>query len=160
MALFSAEWIAETFDAQVVVVVRHPAAFASSLKLDGWAHPFSHFMNQPALIEAYLEPFRAEIDGIRPGGARHPRPGGAALAACPPCDRRLPLATSGLVIVRHEDLSREPIEGFAGVFEALDLSYTEDVQEAIRRSTSRSNPTGRDSNRPSLSHEGQPGERR
>ena len=58
MALFSAEWIAETFDAQVVVVVRHPAAFASSLKLDGWTHPFSHFLNQPALIEDYLSPSR------------------------------------------------------------------------------------------------------
>src|SRR4029077_14652741 len=61
MALFSAEWIAETFDAQVVVIVRHPAAFASSIKLDGWAHPFSHFLNQPALMEDHLSSFDEEI---------------------------------------------------------------------------------------------------
>lgn len=147
MALFSAEWIAETFDAQVVVVVRHPAAFASSIKLDGWAHPFSHFLEQPALIEAHLEPFRDEIESF--AREEHDLLDQAALLW-----RLVHHAIAGYrsrhpdwLIVRHEDLSREPVEGFAGVFEALDLPYTERVREAIRRSTSSSNPAGRDSNR-------------
>jgi hypothetical protein len=146
MALFSAEWIAETFDAQVVVVVRHPAAFASSLKLDGWTHPFSHFLDQPALMEDRLQRFQEEIDAyareehdildqaallwrlihstIADDRARHPE----------------------WLVVRHEDLSRDPIDGFRAVFEALDLPYTDEVQDAISRSTSRSNPADRDEN--------------
>jgi len=146
MALFSAEWIAETFDAQVVVVVRHPAAFASSLKLDGWTHPFSHFLNQPALIEDYLSPFREEIAAFA-REERHILDQAALLW------RLVHHTIAGYRerhpewrVVRHEDLSREPIEGFGTLFEALDLSYTEKVQEAILRSTSRSNPADREVN--------------
>lgn len=147
MAVFSAEWIAETFDAQVVVVVRHPAAFASSIKLDGWAHPFSHFSNQPALIEEHLEPFRKEIDEF--ASEEHDILDQAALLW-----RLVHHTIAGYrsrhpdwLIVRHEDLSRDPIEGFGSLFEALDLPYTESVQQTIRRSTSRSNPVDRDQNR-------------
>lgn len=146
MALFSAEWIAETFDAQVVVVVRHPAAFASSIKLDGWAHPFSHFLDQPALMEDHLSRVREEIDAFARG--EHDILDQAALLW------RLIHSTIAdyrvqhpeWLVVRHEDLSRDPIQGFGAVFEALDLSYTEDVKDAIRRSTSRSNPVDREVN--------------
>ena len=151
MAVFSAEWIAETFDAQVVVVVRHPAAFASSIKLDGWTHPFSHFSDQPALIEDHLEPFRKEIDAF--AREEHDILDQAALLW------RLIHHTIAdyrsrhpeWLVIRHEDLSRDPIQGFGYLFEALNLPYTEDVQEAIRRSTSRSNPVDRDPN-PHLFH--------
>jgi hypothetical protein len=146
MALFSAEWIAETFDAQVVVIVRHPAAFASSIKLDGWAHPFSHFLDQPALMEDHLSRFRQEIDAF--AREEHDILDQAALLW------RLIHSTIAdyrvqhpeWLVVRHEDLSRDPIQGFGAVFEALDLSYTEDVKDAIRRSTSRSNPADREVN--------------
>jgi len=146
MALFSAEWIAETFDAQVIVIVRHPAAFASSIKLDGWAHPFSHFLDQPALMEDHLSGFREEIEAF--AREEHDILDQAALLW------RLIHSTIAdyrvqhpeWLVVRHEDLSRDPIQGFGAVFEALDLSYTEDVKDAIRRSTSRSNPVDREVN--------------
>lgn len=146
MALFSAEWIAETFDAQVVVVARHPAAFASSIKLDGWTHPFSHFQNQPELIEDYLSPFREEIAAF--AREEHDILDQAALlwrlvhhTVAEYRDRH-----PEWLIVRHEDLSRDPIDGFRMLFQALDLSYTEEVQETILRSTSKSNPVDRDAN--------------
>jgi hypothetical protein len=146
MALFSAEWIAETFDAQVVVIVRHPAAFASSIKLDGWAHPFSHFLDQPALLQDHLSRFRQEIDAF--AREEHDILDQAALLwrliHSTIADYRV--QHPDWLVVRHEDLSRDPIQGFGAVFEALDLSYTEDVKDAIRRSTSRSNPVDREVN--------------
>ena len=144
MALFSAEWIAESFDAQVIAVVRHPAAFASSLKLDGWTHPFSHFLDQPALMEDHLRGFQDEIEAF--AREEHDILDQAALLwrlihkTIAEYRERHP----DWLFVRHEDLSREPIEGFGTLFEALDLSYTEEVQEAILRSTSHSNPIDRD----------------
>lgn len=147
MALFSAEWIADAFDAQVIVVVRHPAAFASSIKLDGWAHPFSHFIEQPALVGDHLEPFRDEIEAF--AREEHDILDQAALLW------RLIHRTIAeyrtrhpeWFIVRHEDLSRDPIEGFRSLFAGLDLPYTEDVQKAILHSSSRANPPDRDENR-------------
>ncbi|MCS4155849.1 hypothetical protein GGQ03_003154 [Salinibacter ruber] len=61
IALFSAEWIAERFDAQVIVMVRHPAGFVHSLRRAGWTHDFSSFTEQPALLEGVLAPFAEEI---------------------------------------------------------------------------------------------------
>lgn len=146
MALFSAEWIAGTFDAQVVVIVRHPAAFASSIKLDGWTHPFSHFVAQPELIEDHLSPFREEIAAF--AREEHDILDQAALLW------RLIHHTIAdyrtqhpdWLVVRHEDLSLDPIESYATVFAALDLPYTEEVQEAILRSSDQSNPVDRDEN--------------
>jgi hypothetical protein len=36
IAVFSAEWLADTFDMNVVVMIRHPGGFAASLKRLGW----------------------------------------------------------------------------------------------------------------------------
>jgi hypothetical protein len=143
IAVFSSEWIAESFDAQIVVIVRHPAAVASSIKRLGWTHPFSHFTGQPALIEDHLSAFRSELDAF----AREDRDilDQAALLW------RLIHSTIAdyrgrhpdWVFVRHEDLSRDPIGGFRVIFEALDLRYTESVQQVIRYSTSATNPADR-----------------
>jgi hypothetical protein len=144
MAVFSAEWIAETFDAQVVVIIRHPAAFASSIKLDGWAHPFSHFVNQPALVEDHLRPFRDEIEAF--AHTEHDILEQAALLW------RLVHGTIAeyrsrhreWLFVRHEDLSRHPLEGFESLYNSLNLPFTGPVREAIQRSTSSSNSADRD----------------
>jgi hypothetical protein len=128
----------------VVVIVRHPAAFASSIKLDGWTHPFSHFLNQPALIEDHLAPFREEIEAF--ARDEHDILDQAALLwrlvhhTIADYRTRHPDWT----VVRHEDLSRNPLESFGAIFEALDLPYTEEVQEAILQSTNQSNPVDRD----------------
>jgi Sulfotransferase family len=144
MAIFSAEWIAETFDAHVLVVARHPAAFASSLKRLGWTHPFSHFLSQPALMQDHLEPFEPEIAAF--AREEHDILDQAALLW-----RLVHHAIAGYksrhpdwLFARHEDLSREPIEGFRTLYGAMGLPFTDGVQEEIRRSTSSSNPGERD----------------
>lgn len=143
IALFSSEWIAESFDAQVVVIARHPAAVASSIKRLGWTHPFSHFVDQPSLIDDHLSSFRDEIDAF----ARDDRD---ILDQAALLWRLIHSTIAGYrerhpdwIFVRHEDLSRDPIEGFRAIFEALELDYPEAVQETIRRSTSSSNPADR-----------------
>lgn len=144
MAVFSAEWIAEAFDAQVVVVVRHPAAFVSSIKRAGWAHPFSHFAGQAELMEGRLRPFADEVAEF--ARTEHDILDQGALLW------RLvhkTLATyrsehPDWVFVRHEDLSRDPLGGYESLFAALELPYTESVREEVRRTSSASNPAERE----------------
>jgi hypothetical protein len=62
LALFSSEWLAQRFHAKVVVLIRHPAGFASSLLRYRWTHPFDHFLRQPLLMRDRLEPFRGQIE--------------------------------------------------------------------------------------------------
>ncbi len=79
IALFSAEWLAATFDMRVLVMIRHPAAFAASIRRRGWRHRFADFLEQPLLMRDLL----GAVRGRDPGGERppagHPRRGRPAL---------------------------------------------------------------------------------
>ena len=85
---------------------RWPAAFASSIKLDGCTHRFAHLVNQPALLEDRLRPFRDEIEAFAKNTTlSRPRLSGVSFTALPPsiaratrngssCDMRMSHATS------------------------------------------------------------------
>jgi hypothetical protein len=61
IALFAAEWLADVFGVRVVVLIRHPAAFAASLKRLNWTHPFGDFLAQPLFMRDLLAPFEEDI---------------------------------------------------------------------------------------------------
>lgn len=69
IALFSVEWLARTFDMKVVVMIRHPAGFASSIKRLNWHFNFENFIGQEALMDGLLAPYKDQIFEY----ARHPR---------------------------------------------------------------------------------------
>ena len=141
LALFAAEWLASRFGMNVVVVIRHPAAFVSSIRLLGWSHPFDHFLRQPRLIDHVLAPFRAEIEAF-------------AATERPVFDQAVLLwrliyhtvlqyrqRHPDWIFVRHEDLSRDPIGRFRDLFARLDLPFKPEVQVAIRAYSGQHNPT-------------------
>ena len=64
-AVFSLAWFAERLNCQIVVTVRHPAGFASSLKRLNWSFDFQDLLNQPLLMRDWLEPYRSLMLGIR-----------------------------------------------------------------------------------------------
>jgi hypothetical protein len=139
-AVFSAEWFAQRLESDVVVTVRHPAAVVSSWKRLGWSFDFTHLLRQRALVQDRLRPFKAEME--------------AALAPSNDLVDRVALlwrviyhAVAELKdrfpefnVVRHEDLSRNPQEEYAKLYEALGLPLTSEAQEAIARSSSSDNP--------------------
>jgi hypothetical protein len=135
IALFSAEWLADAFDMNVVVMIRHPAAFAGSVKAKNWRFPFEHFLQQPLLMRDRLAAYAPEIesyavekreivdqaallwrlmhDVILEYKARHPN----------------------WLFVRHEDLSREPIGGYERLYRSLELRMDERIAAVIREHT-------------------------
>lgn len=137
-AVFSLPWFMERLDCRVVVTVRHPAAFASSLKRLDWPFDFHDLLDQPLLMRDHLEPFRADMERTPPGDII----GQAALLwrmvyrVVHFARQRFPT----ILVVRHEDLSLDPVGGFARVYESLGLAYTAKVQETIRASSSGENP--------------------
>lgn len=60
-ALFSAGWFYNEFDARVIIMIRHPANFVSSLKLLNYEFPFSHLLNQKDLVNKKLKKYLPEI---------------------------------------------------------------------------------------------------
>lgn len=138
-AVFSIPWFAKRFDFKVVVTVRHPAAFASSLKRLGWNFDFNDLLNQPLLMRDHLESYRGQMQAVKADDVI----GQASLLwtmiyrtvhTQRQLDRRL-------VIVRHEDLSRDPVGGFRDLYAALGLDFTHHAEEKILNSSSSDNPT-------------------
>lgn len=139
IALLSAEWLAETFGMDVVVLIRHPAAFAASLKRLGWKHSFATFI-QDGQVPEVVRPYEAEIreQAERPG---------EILAQAALLWRLLYNAVDGYrerhpgwSYVRHEDASAEPVPTFEHLYEKLGLDFTPAAREAIARASASDNP--------------------
>jgi hypothetical protein len=139
IALLSAEWLAETFGMDVVVLIRHPAAFAASLKRLGWKHSFATFI-QDGRVPEVLRPYEDEIreQAERPG---------EILAQAALLWRVLYNAVDGYrerhpdwSFVRHEDASAEPVATFERLYQQLGLELTPEARKAIVRASASDNP--------------------
>jgi hypothetical protein len=139
-AVFSAAWFADRLGFQVIFTVRHPAAFASSLKRLNWPFDFTDLLDQPLLMQDWLEPYRDEMKTM----VRTPENviGQASLLwkIVYQVVGRLRLEYPRFQIVRHEDLSVDPAKGFAALYDCLGLEFTSQAQESILRSSSSENP--------------------
>jgi hypothetical protein len=140
IAFFSAPWLAKRFGVAVIVLIRHPAAFASSLKRLNWQFDFSNLSSQPLLTRDLLHPWESQIRDF----SRRPRD---------IVDQAALLWTmiygvadvfmrkhKDWIFVRHEDLSMDPVGGFRELFEAANLAYSPRIERAVRSSTGQRNP--------------------
>lgn len=141
IAFFSSEWLYHTLGMDVVVLVRHPAAFCSSLMLRDWSFDFNHLLDQPLLMARYLMPFEKDIRAY-------------AL-------KRPPLLAQSILLwnifhsviqeyratydswlfVKHEDLSLEPITAFESLYQSLGLTFSEQAMDAVIKSSGTHNPS-------------------
>jgi hypothetical protein len=140
IAVLSSEWLCDTFDMDVVVLARHPAAFAYSLQRRGWSHPFEDFLKQPLLMRDLLTPFEHEIRDFV--AERRPALDQAILlwkivyAAVEGFRNRRP----NWQFVRLEDIAADPLAVFADLFVRLGLTFDDAVRTNIVRHSSSSNP--------------------
>ncbi len=138
-AIFSAPWFAERLGCRVVITVRHPAGFASSLKRLNWTFDFGDLLDQPTLMEKWLDVDRAEMESMGADDII----GQAALLwrmIYRVVARMMKLHPS-FIVVRHEDLSLDPVPCYRDLYAALDLDFTPTVEQAILSTSSTENPT-------------------
>jgi hypothetical protein len=130
-AVYSAGWLADTFGMQVVVLVRHPASFVSSIVGLGWRHPFGDFLAQPLLMRDVLAPYADDIQRF-------------AVSEQPLFDQAILLwnvlthpilgyreARPGWLFLRYEDVASDPQAGFRRIYEHLGLAFDERVRATI-----------------------------
>lgn len=136
-AVFSAPWFATQLGCRVVVTVRHPAAFTSSLKRLDWTFEFNDLLSQPLLMRDLLEPYRDEMKSIAPDDVIGQ---GSLLwkmiyqTMSDFCEQH-----PGFILVRHEDCSRTPLESFRTLYAMLGLQFTPSAEKEILRSSSAEN---------------------
>ncbi len=138
-AVFCAPWFAQRLDCSVVITVRHPAGFASSLKRLDWSFDFRDLLDQPVLMRDYLEEDRAEMEAMQAGDIL----GQAALLwrMIYRVVHEFRAKHPDFIVVRHEDLSRQPREGFRELYGRLGLDFTSAVERTILNSSNSKNPS-------------------
>lgn len=141
LCIFSAEWLASTFDMDVVVLIRHPAAFASSLKRKNWTFQFSNLLEQPSLMRDHLHPFIDEIREYADKDQDIVAQASLLWKAIYHTVSQYKKQHPDWIFLRHEDLSRDPLGGFQTLFEKLNIEFSEYIREMIRKYSDPANPS-------------------
>ncbi len=136
IAVLSTEWLATRFNLRVIIMVRHPAAFASSLKQYGFVHPFQDFLAQQRLMEDWLGPFEKDLCD-----APHDIVDQAILLwrILYYVVDKFRAAHPDWLIVEHADLASDPLNGFKRLFKLLQIDWTAEVEEMVASYSSASN---------------------
>jgi hypothetical protein len=142
-AVFSAPWFAEQLGCHVVVIVRHPAAFVSSLKRLDWSFNLNNLLQQSLLMRDHLEPFRRDLEKAVEKSDDLIQRGSLLWKTIYYTVDKFQRKYQNFIIALHEDLSQEPIVGFQDIYTRLGLRYTPQVQRAIMKSTQPGNPRER-----------------
>jgi hypothetical protein len=135
LAIFSAEWLASRFDMQIVVLIRHPAAFAGSLKAKNWRHPFEHFLQQPLLMQR-LASFRPEIEKFAHDEQDIIEQACLLWKIMYSVVREYKSTHPDWIFLRHEDISLSPVAEFEKLYLSLGLTFTSGVRRVIEAHSS------------------------
>lgn len=141
IALFSAEWLSATFDMNVLVMIRHPAAFCASLKIKDWTFDFNEFLGQPLLMRAYLGKFEPEISEAAEKGKNLIEQSILLWNCIHHTISIYQKKHPEWLFMRHEDLSIDPVNQFRSIYEKFGLEFTNQSRSKIIKSSSAHNPT-------------------
>ena len=140
IALLSAEWLADTFEMHVIVLIRHPAAFAASLLRLDWRFDFLNFFSQPALMERDLAPFAAEIEAAVRRRLDAVSEAGLLWKCLYATVDRYRRERPDWLFLRHEDLSVRPVDGFQAMCRHIGIAYSAAIAAEVARTTAPGNP--------------------
>lgn len=136
IAIMSAEWMYTNFNLDMVVLIRHPAAFVASLKVKNWQYDFNNYLNQSELMNTYLKEYKVQIKEYS--------------------ENKKDIIDQGILLwntihdviayyqstygkewyfVKHEDLSLQPTEEFEKMFSKINLEFTSEIKEYIDETT-------------------------
>lgn len=137
LALCSAEWIYKQYGWNIIVLIRHPAAFVASLKVKDWQFYFKYFNNQKALVNTHLKQYADKIQAYT--------------------ENRPDIVKQGILLwnilytmvlqyqdnysekwyfVKHEDLSLQPLKEFENLYSFFNIEMEPVVKDYILETTS------------------------
>jgi hypothetical protein len=140
-AVFSAGWFISRLGCTAVFTVRHPAAVVSSLKKLRYTFDFRDLLEQEALMRDRLGPFRAEMRAACKDPDDVVGQGSLLWRMIYRFVARERAHDDNALLVRHEDLSSDPVRGYEELYDRLGLHFNEAARQTITRFTSEENPS-------------------
>nr|WP_272506792.1 sulfotransferase [Salinibacter ruber] len=131
LALLSAEWLYEQFDLDVVVMIRHPVAFAGSLKVKGWTFPFQDLLDQSRAMKDLFWEHREEIQHFAKTDQHIVDQAALLWTLLYNVVLKYRKQQPDWVFLRHEDIARSPLQTFQGLYDQFGLDFTNTVRSQI-----------------------------
>jgi len=142
IALMSAGWLGSRFDMDVIVMIRHPAAFVASMKRLNWGFDPSRWaLSQPLLLRDYLSPFEEELKILRDSKSDIIDQTALLWKVLYFIVLKYKKVYKDWIYLRHEDVSLDPLVEFERLYERFGLDFTDEVQEQIAEHSNASNPS-------------------
>lgn len=141
IAFFSVDTFIEALDSNVLISVRHPAAFVSSLKRLGWKHDFNHFLKQEELMETMLYPLREQIIKFSAMEQNIIDQGILLWNIIYLNALKYKQKYDHIYMTTHENLSLDPVNEYRKIFNYFDYEFNDAVIEYIRKTSSAENET-------------------
>ena len=138
-AVFSVPWFAKRLNCRVVITVRHPAGFASSLQRLGWSFDFNDLLDQPLLMRDHLGGYREQMQAVRADDVIGQ--GALLWKMIYSVVRIFQQANTEWFVLKHEDFSLDPVNKYRDLYSKLSLEFTKRVEKEILDSSSSENPS-------------------
>lgn len=140
IAVFSAPWLADRFGMQVVVTVRNPGAFVASFKRLGWRHDFAALLADQSLMADRLGGYEEDVRRMATSGGSPVEEAALLWRLVYGTVRTYRIERPEWIVVRQEDLAREPVQGFGELYGSLGLPFAPEARAAIEAHSSSENP--------------------
>ena len=139
LAFFSSTWLARKFDTKVIIVIRHPAAFAYSLEKISCLYTPRELLKQKLLVRDYLKPFEKELNSNK---SNQSIVDNAILLWKIIYNTVLKFRKDnpGWLFIRYEDIARDPVSTFRKIYDKLELAFEEHIRKYILDYTCSKNP--------------------
>jgi hypothetical protein len=139
-AALSIDWFSRRLGVDTVAIVRHPVAVVSSLKRLGFRFDFTNLLEQPLLMEQRLERFRSEMESALRNPWDIVGQGSVLWCIVYGLIAEDQYRGSSMHVLRHEDLSLNPVKEYSRLYEALGMPLGPRARRTIARNTSERNP--------------------
>ena len=136
LAAFSSEYLHRKFDFHTVMLIRHPASMIASYKRLGWRFNLQELKDQVALMDDHLHEVLSHVD---PKKVSLVEEGAYLWLAVNTVLDRFAQRNKEMILMRHEDISKDPLVEFYRLYEKYDLPFTTRVQRKIKEHTGTDN---------------------
>jgi Sulfotransferase family len=131
------EYLVEHYDVKPVIMFRHPAAVVASTLRLGWEMTLNPIREQQQLVQDY---FADDLDFLSAPRNDAVEETAAAWRALNKVLLQQASRHPDWIVLRHDDLSRNPVEHFRTLYRTLGLPWTPRIERKVIRLTNRENP--------------------
>lgn len=130
-AFFATEWIAQEFDATVLILLRNPFGFVSSCKRLNWSFSFENLLDQPELMRDHLGPYEEAMRRCEKEKGNLLERTALFWKIIFGTISKWHKAHPDWMLITHEALCEDAHCQFKELFTALGLTYTDEVASIV-----------------------------